>query len=338
MTMRTEHVDTAHDATFRTSRLEPNQDLPLIIEPAVPGAGLASWVRDRREMINEMLLGYGALLFRNFRERSTEEFQECAQALSLDLLDYSERSSPRSQVQGRVYTSTEYPADQVIYLHNENSYQRAWPLKILFFCVTAPEEGGETPIADCRKVYRRIDPEIRQRFLDKKWMVVRNFGDGFGLPWQTVFQTSSKEAVEHYCHDNGIEVEWKSGDRLRTRAIRPAIGRHPSTGELSWFNHATFFHVSTLSPMLREALECEFDSELDYPSSSYYGDGSPIEDATMEHLRAAYAQEKVAFRWREGDLLMLDNFMVAHAREPFSGPRRIVVGMAQPQSWDDIAQ
>ena len=27
-----------------------------------------------------------------------------------------------------------------------------------------PDEGGETPIADCRRVYRRIPDEIRQRF------------------------------------------------------------------------------------------------------------------------------------------------------------------------------
>jgi hypothetical protein len=31
-----------------------------------------------------------------------------------------------------------------------------------------------------------------------------------------------------------------------------------------------------------------------------------------------------------GDILMVDNMLVAHGREPFSGPRKILVAMAEP--------
>ena len=57
-------------------------------------------------------------------------------AASGTLLPYTYRSSPRTQVKGNVFTSTEYPADQRIPFHTEMSYTKTWPMKIGF---TRPE-------------------------------------------------------------------------------------------------------------------------------------------------------------------------------------------------------
>jgi alpha-ketoglutarate-dependent taurine dioxygenase len=333
---RRRSIAVSEEGLVRQELLAPGETLPLLIQPAVSGVSLVAWATHHRELVQRLVRQHGGVLFRNFNERTVEEFEQFTRAISMELLEYRERSSPRSQVSGRVYTSTDYPADQEIFLHNENSYQHIWPMKIFFSCVIPSATGGETPIVDCRKVYNRIDSLIRDRFREKKWMYVRNFGDGFGLPWQTVFQTTDPAAVERHCREHGIEVEWKSDGRLRTRAIRPAMVRHPETNEMTWFNHATFFHVSTLIPAVREALLAEFDEE-DLPSNSYYGDGSPIEASVLDELRGIYAEERVKFPWQEGDLLMLDNLLVAHGRSPYTGNRKIVVGMAEPRRWEDVA-
>jgi hypothetical protein len=162
-------------------------------------------------------------------------------------------------------------------------------------------------------------------------MYVRNFNKGWGLPWQIVFQTNKKQEVDEYCRRNGIETEWIGEDRLRTRAIRTAVAKHPRMGALVWFNHATFFHVSTLNPAIRHTLINEF-SEEDMPTNTYYGDGSPIEAEVLDQLRDAYNQEMVIFPWQERDVLMLDNMLVAHGRMPYTGARSIQVGMAEPNS------
>jgi alpha-ketoglutarate-dependent taurine dioxygenase len=328
-------VTVSSETLVRFSTL-PIGDLPLVVEPAVQGVDILSWAASNRELLEEKLRKHGGILFRGFNLQGPEDLEGFIRAASGESLEYRERSSPRTAVQGNIYTSTDYPADQPIFLHNENSYQKEWPRKIFFFCRQAPGAGGETPIADVRKVLARISPEIRDRFAERRWMYVRNFGDGFGLAWQTVFQSTDKEAIERHCQDKGITVEWKDGDRLRTRAVRTALARHPVTGELVWFNHATFFHVSTLSPAVREALMEEFeDGEL--PANTYYGDGTPIEPEVMEHLREAYRAETVAFPWQKGDLLMLDNMLVAHGRAPYSGAREILVGMAEPVSQEQVA-
>ncbi len=332
---RRKAVSLAQESLVKTGSLEAGQDLPLLVQPRLSGVRLAVWAEDDRDLMDGYLRKYGGILFRGFGLADAKDFEDAVRTISGDLLEYQERSSPRSEVGGKIYTSTDYPPDQPIFLHNENSYQQTWPMRIFFFCHTEPEEGGETPIADVRKIYQRMEPRIRHRFVEKQWSYVRNFGDGFGLAWHVVFQTDDKSQVEAHCRQNGIEFEWKEGNRLRTRAVRPAAVRHPETEEMLWFNHATFFHVSTLTDSIREALLQDF-TEDDLPSNTYYGDGSPISPEVLERLRAIYHSATVSFRWRQGDLLMLDNMMIAHGRAPFTGDRKILVAMSHPCSWSQV--
>ena len=315
--------------------LFPDKSLPLLMQPAFAEVDLYSWGTQNSSLIEQKLLQHGAILFRGFRTTTSADFEKFVKVFGDDLLPYNERSSPRSLVSNNIYTSTEHPADQAIFLHNENSYQQSWPRKIFFFCETAPGAQGETPIANVQRVFERIDPAIRKRFLQLGWMYVRNFQAGIGLPWQTVFQTTDKQQVEAYCQANGISVEWKEGDGLRTRAVRPAIVRHPLTGALLWFNHAIFFHVSTLEPSAAAALLNTFREE-DLPSNTYYGDGSAIEPEVLEHVKAAYHAETVMFPWQKGDILLVENMLVAHGRSPYKPPRKILVGMSGAVQSKDV--
>lgn len=310
-----------------------DSSIPFVIRPALEGVDLVVWSAANRELVAALLLQHRAILFRDFNVNTASALDNVIKATSNgDLLEYRDRSSPRHEVGDKIYTSTDYPAEQSIFLHNEGTYWMKWPQKIYFCCVTAPEEGGETPIADCRRIYERVDPQIRERFTEV--MYVRNYNDGFGLTWETVFQTTDKATVEEYCRRNLIEYEWKEGNRLRTRAVRPTTVKHPATGESIWFNHGAFFHVTTLDPAIRETLLAEFKEE-DLPYNTYYGDGSPIEQSVLDVLREAYQREKVVFPWQEGDVLLLDNMTVAHGRMPYRGARKILAGMAEPISRQD---
>jgi alpha-ketoglutarate-dependent taurine dioxygenase len=308
--------------------LQSEKNLPLVIQPAVMDLDLVSWAARNREFIDNHLWKYGGMLFRGFNVGSVGEFERFITTISGDLVDYSYRSTPRTRVSGKIFTSTEYPADQSIPLHNEASYSKESPMKIWFYCVEPSAERGETPIADSRAVFEGIEPKIKQQFIEKKVMYIRNYGAGLDLPWQTVFQTSIKATVEDYCRQAGIEFEWRNGDSLRTREIRQAVARHPRTGEMVWFNQAHLFHVSNLKPEIRESLLALF-SEEDLPRNACYGDGTPIDTSVLAEIRQIYEDETVLFRWQEGDVLMLDNILAAHGRTPFTGSRKILVGMAE---------
>lgn len=328
-------VRLSQEALVATGYLNHEQRLPLVMWPQADNIDLPEWAANNRAYLEEALGKHGAILFRGFNLRSVLEFERFVRSVSGEILEYNERSSPRSLISGHIYTSTDYPPDKHIFLHNEQSYNLVFPMKIFFYCATAPEGGGATPIADTRRVFGRLSDEIKGRFMERKYMYVRNFGDGFGLSWQEAFQTVQRFEVQEYCRVNRIEHEWKAGDRLRTKQVREVAARHPKTGEWVWFNHLTFFHVSTLDQKIQEEVMKEF-AEEDLPNNTYYGDGCRIEEAVMDHLREAYEEEKARFDWEEGDVLMLDNMLVAHGREPYVGERRVAVGMTEAWSWHKV--
>ncbi|MFE0461114.1 TauD/TfdA family dioxygenase [Kitasatospora sp. NPDC058965] len=307
--------------------------LPHVLTADVPGTPAADFLPGARELVRHRLHTDGAVLLRGFDLGGVAGFEQAVRTLAGEPLAYAERSSPRSTISGRVYTSTDYPPDEEIFLHNENSYQAGWPLTLFFSCVRPPTSQGATPLADTRRVLAAIDPAVRAEFEARGWLVVRNFAEGFGVPWQQAFNTEDRAEVARYCERNGVELEWRGADGLRTRARRRAVHRHPVTGEAVWFNHLAFFHVSTLAPEICEGLREVYD-EADLPTNTYYGDGAPIPDEVVAHLRDCYRAEQRRFDWQQDDLLLVDNMLAAHAREPFTGPRKIAVAMAEACTGD----
>jgi alpha-ketoglutarate-dependent taurine dioxygenase len=307
---------------------ESARGFPLVLKPILPDLDLCAWVSNNKQYLTKALLEHGAILFRNFQMDSVEEFRLFAQTALGDLLKYEERAAPRQEVSDKIFTSTEYPADQVIPMHHEMSYSHNWPLRILFFCLVPSAEGGCTPIADDRKVIHLIPARIKERFVEKNVMYVRNFGEGADMEWQEAFQTKERSVVEQYCRAANMKFEWKNGDRLKTWQVRPAIVRHPVTGEEVWFNHAHMFHISNMEAKVREALLAEF-REDELPRNAFYGDGTPIESEVVEEIRRIYSDSAFRFRWQKGDIMMLDNILASHGRDPFQGERRIMVAMSQ---------
>lgn len=316
------------DSDIRAWFLKPEEKGLLVLEPQEKSFDPFMWVKENKIFLEKCLEKHGGVLLRNFHLTSLSEFNRIVQILCPELLDYVYRSTPRSKLGGKIYTATEYPADRVIPLHNENAYSRSWPNKIFFFSVIVASEGGETPIADSRNVYKRIDQQIRNKFEKHGVMYIRNYTKGIDLSWQEVFQTEQKEDVEQYCKKHDIDFEWKKGaPELTTTQVCQATLTHPITQEKVWFNQAHLFHISSLNEESRRSLIKEL-GEHNCPRNALYGNGEPFEPEVLNHIREAYAQETMQFKWQKGDIMMLDNILMAHGREPYKGERKVAVAMA----------
>jgi alpha-ketoglutarate-dependent taurine dioxygenase len=324
------NVTLSAEGMIRTSFLNDQSESPLVVQPAVDLPEFASWAASNRDFIEARLLEHGAVLFRDFAIESPTDFEQFAQGICGDL--YGEYGDlPREQVGSRIYGATVYPAEQAILFHNESSHLNRWPLKIVFYCAVPAQQGGESPILDCRKIYERLDPEVRERFQRKKLMYVRTFIEGLDVPWEEFFRTSDRAVVEARCREDALECEWLGERGLRIRKLRPAVARHPKTGEMVFFNQIQLHHVSCLERAVRDSLLSAFPED-ELPRNVYYGDGTPIEDDLVAELGRLYERTAVTFPWRRGDVLLLDNMLTAHSRNPFVGPRKILVALGQMNS------
>ena len=315
-----------HSRLVEASMIDGNS-LPLVISPAVDGVDLAEWTTSNRDQVDAYLDEHGAILFRGFGLEGAEDFEPVAASITSDLFaEYGDL--PPGGTSERVYQSTPYPPDKTILFHNESSHLPTWPLRQFFFCITPAQEQGETPLLDCRLVAERLDPGILSEFETKGLLYVRNFSPGIDVSWQDFFKTHDRTEVESACAGEGMSCEWKAGDSLRVTQHGPAVLHHPRTGEKLFFNQVQLHHVYCLDPETRESLRVLF-AEEDMPRNVYFGDGSVIPDEVMERIGQLYEEICVEGRWETGDLIAVDNMIVAHARRPFVGQRKILVCMGE---------
>ncbi|WP_283097265.1 TauD/TfdA family dioxygenase [Frankia umida] len=305
-----------------------------VLPEIVAGAGVvADHLHRHHRDLRARLVSAGALLLRGFDVGGADGLAAAIRALSGEPLTYTEQSSPRSVISGGIYTSTEYPPAATIPLHNEMSYQAVWPRTLFFHCVTPPDTLGATPLASVHAVHELVDPDVRAEFVRRRWLVARNYGADIGLRWNTAFGTDSRAEVERFCAAGGLRARWTGpdGEGLATTAVRDAVHHHPVTGLPLWFNHVVIFHESSLPAEIREVLRESYGPD-GFPNNAFYGDGGVIPDDVVAHLRQCYRRATVRFDYQPDDLLIVDNMAVAHGREPFTGPRRVAVGMAEPSA------
>ncbi|MFP3179568.1 MAG: TauD/TfdA family dioxygenase [Paraburkholderia sp.] len=314
------------DTVLSEQVFERNGTRVLVLSPNEP-LSAETCLAQVQARVAQAKPNYGGVLLRGFDALGAAGFDRLVNRFGQPLLTYEFGSTPRSKIEKGVYSSTEYPADQWIDQHNEQSYTLNWPATIWFYCDIAAEQGGATPVADSRRVYERLDPALRRHFADKQVMYVRNYGNGLDLPWEQVFGTDERDKVEQYCRANRIDYEWlDDGEALRTRQVCQSELRHPVTGETVWFNQAHLFHVSNLPPAIREAL-LEVVDEAYLPRNTFFGDGTPIDAAMLDEIRAVYRDTMLSFDWHAADTLILDNLLMSHGRAPFAGKRRVLVAM-----------
>jgi len=328
-------INLAQASLVKTDCLYPGQTMPLLVQPDDREVNLADWAFNNRSFIESHLVKHGALLFRGFGPQTTEQFSRFARCICEDLLrDNGEHQ--REVVNEGVYTPVFYPPEKQLLWHNENSFNHRWPSRILFCCAKPPLHGGQTPIVDSRRVFARLSSGIKERFIKTGVKYVRTYGGGAGLDWQTVFQTTSRLEVESQCQAALMDYEWLDGDRLRTSCVRPAVVRHPVTGETTWFNQAQHWHVSCLDQATYTALRSIFPPD-EMPRNCFYGDGSLIEDSVMAEILNVYSELQVQFDWQRGDVLVLDNMLTAHGRNQFEGERKLLVAMGAMLDYTSVS-
>ncbi len=308
-----------------------NSTLPYLWkQDAHDSSSLVQLFQQRLPQIKDQLQESGAVLFRGFEIDDGTKLEQSVAAFPGDPISYTGGNSPRTNLHGQVYTSTEFPANAFISLHNEMSYAKHWPRYIFFCCHTPALQGGETPIADSRKILLGLSQKVRDAFESKDVKYIRNLhgGLGAGPSWQKTFETDNRQKVEEHCRASDISFEWYANDTLRLTEKRKGIITHPETGQKVWFNQADQFHPSTNASNVFNALMKLYAKQPhSMPQYACFDDDSEIPLEMLDEIREVTKNTITTFPWNKGDLLLMDNILASHGRMPFQGPRKILVSM-----------
>ena len=295
------------------------------------------WLSANRVQIDTHLHTAGVVLIRGFPVYTAQCFREVCAAICPRLQNYTGGDSPRTGITDKVYTSTEYSAELEVLLHNELSYAGWSPDRVFFGCLQPSETGGETYLADGRRLYRMLDDGVRSRFEKRGVTYLQHLWDddgapGIGKSWQETFETTERKLAEKYLEKADMTFEWTDLG-LRTAATKPGVKVHEVTGEKCWHNQADQWHRDMVSVKDSVGLDSIEDGksgagEASLGNHAVYGDGSEIAVSDLEHIRDISQQCEVVFPWQRGDVMVIDNVLSMHGRKPFSGKRQVVVAMA----------
>jgi alpha-ketoglutarate-dependent taurine dioxygenase len=292
------------------------------------------WAAEHRDALRALVAEYGSIMVRGLGLRDAGEVGATFRQLAGGLMTEREAFAPRQNYSDGVYSSATWPHNQPMCMHHELSYTLEFPGLMLFACLTAPMDGGVTGVADSPTVLKALPADLTERFERGGWLLTRNYNDEIGASVAEAFGTDNRDAVASYCRANAIDFEWQPDGGLRTRQRRNAVVRHPATGQRCWFNQIAFLNEWTIAPEIREYL-VEVYGEEGLPFNTRFGNGDPITEDIVLLLNQVYDAHTAREPWQAGDLMLVDNVRTAHSREPFDGPREVLVGMADATRLDD---
>ena len=287
------------------------------------------WVKANMGELETQLRQSGAILFRGFPLDSAETFDEFSNAFGYPNFTYQESLSNAVRINftRRVFTANEAPKEVEIFLHHEMAQTPISPSKLFFFCKSAADEGGETPICRSDMLFAELAqemPELAEDFIKKglkyttHMPALDDHASGQGRSWSSTLSVESTAEAENKLAELGYSWQWMPDDSLKaTTPVLPAV-IDLGKGKKVFYNQLIAAFMG-------------WKGVKEDPSSAItFGDGSPIPLAGLE--RAVELSKKFTFDlpWQDGDVALVDNYMAMHGRKPYSGERKrqVLVALA----------
>ena len=319
-----------------------NNSPPLFIAPKAgqldTSAAMLAWVQAHRQQLDALIVQFGGIVLRGFPITQTADFGAVMACFPTYEGDYRGGVAPRQHIAGQVMEATRLDKAVKLRLHSEMAYLRDFPPRIAFYSHTTAPIGGETIIADVRGLLDALPEALRERLLAHGIMTVRNYAprsDALDQSvahmdlrgWNLAFSTEDQAEVEALCQDKGLEPIWNADGSLTVLNHTDASSLHPRTGQRLYRSNLHSYNVATVSQGLDQALVQKIRASQARPTGTYLGNGEALTLEEIGHFERMLDARTRAWRWQDGDVMVLDNLETWHGRNPYDGPRNVQVAM-----------
>lgn len=335
------------DGAVVTTPYQPGNGFPLFLQPTEPSlsddpSAARAWFNSNRDALEALLVDAGALVFRGFAVRSSREFSDLmGEYFEPRRTGYVGGAAVRKELVEKVYETSNAGPERTISMHQEMMYDPAPPTRLCFFCHVPSVTGGETFVADMRRVTAALPASLIRAADERGVRYRRNYrephsrtghpslDDVIHRDWQSAFSTTERDEATAKCRAMGLEAEWLADGSLSTTYLGPGLARHPLTGEKVWFNGmvTNILRDVSIGAEVFAALVEHYGDRRPWPYLTTYGDGEPVPPEDLAALDAVFDEMRVAFPYSAGDMLLIDNYSTAHGRNSFTGLRDVQVAL-----------
>ncbi|MDH3635923.1 MAG: TauD/TfdA family dioxygenase [Gammaproteobacteria bacterium] len=278
-----------------------------------------------------------AALLRNTGMTRLSEMATWAELLDLQPMDYTGGTGHRKPMGAGVLSVGIEPHYTNIEPHCEMSFWTYYPRYILFGCVEIPSTGGETVIADNRRVTEEVwVMKTGQRIFEKGIRYIRNFADANSpacIPstksWQEAFEISDWGELEDFCEDKDWQLLRREDGSVQVSYSEVGFEYDPRTG-----TNLLFTSMARLGRAFDNWPPYNSLPNDQRPYHVTYADGSEFSSEDLDTLDRIFARHSIPIPWQPGDIAVLDNITWPHARPPYQlqrgEQRRIGVLVSEP--------
>lgn len=192
------------------------------------------------------------------------------------------------------------------------------------------ETGGETPILSSTELYTRLAQELPDfiRAIEEHGVkyvrTIPEYDDAtsaIGRGWRSTYLTETPEGAEDKLRSLGGSWEWLDNGDLKTiTGVLPAI--KTDVGELRSLDKVFFNSIVA-------AYKGWNDSRNRGDRAILLGNDTYLAPEAIEHVNNVMQEIAVRFTWQRGDVLLLDNRVVMHSRNSFTGARTVLAALAR---------
>lgn len=238
----------------------------------------------------------------------------------------------RKEVCPRIATTNEGKTEGMVF-HHEQAQAPRYPSKLFFYCEQPATSGGATALSPSWVLYQRLQRSFPDfvRKCEEKGVLYRAVlppeqdpSKGVGRSWKSFFSCQTREQAEARMKELGYTFHWAENDILHMcTPVLPAVRVAPGTnGVKVFFNQMIAQYFANQREFAQQGGDASLHKFLTF------GDGTPIDSVEPLEFANTVAQETaVELQWQARDVVLIDNFLVMHARRAFEGPRKVFASL-----------